>query len=259
MSYKGYLIDLDGTMYRGKAPIDGASAFIKTLQERHIPYVFVTNNSSATEEMVVEKLATFGIDTTPDHVLTSASATAKYIAREKQGATCYIIGEKGLHDACEKVGLKESTLDVDFVVMGIDREISYEKLKTAALHVRDGATFISTNKDAAIPTEEGLLPGNGSLTSVVSVSTGVAPIFVGKPEPIIMEEALRMIGLDREEVLMVGDNYTTDILAGVHAYMDTLMVLTGFSSREDVADVPKAEKPTYIMDDLYSWIEEKMS
>ncbi|WP_445324016.1 TIGR01457 family HAD-type hydrolase [Pseudogracilibacillus sp. ICA-222130] len=258
MRYKGYLIDLDGTMYRGTAPIDGAGDFIETLQAQHIPYVFVTNNSSATEAMVVEKLARFGIDTTPDHVLTSATATAKYIARAQQGATCYIIGEKGLHEACEKAGLKKSASDADFVVMGIDREISYEKLKTAALHVRRGATFISTNKDAAIPTEEGLLPGNGSLTSVVSVSTGVAPIFVGKPEPIIMEEALRMIGLDRKEVLMVGDNYTTDILAGVHARMDTLMVLTGFSSREDVVGVPEAEKPTYIMDDLHVWRKEKM-
>ena len=259
-NYKAYLIDLDGTLYKGNETIDGAKAFISYLNQHQIPHLYVTNNSTKEPEEVATKLSSMGLDAKATEVVTSALATAEYISETSPGASVYMLGGTGLKKALTSHGLQLKNDEfVDYVVIGLDEAVTYEKLATATLGVRNGATFISTNKDAAIPTEEGLLPGNGSLTSVVSVSTGVAPIFVGKPEPIIMEEALRMIGLDREEVLMVGDNYTTDILAGVHARMDTLMVLTGFSSREDVADVPKAEKPTYIMDDLYSWIEEKMS
>lgn len=115
----------------------------------------------------------------------------------------------------------------DFVVVGLDRDITYEKLAKACLAVRNGATFISTNGDIAIPTERGLLPGNGSLTSVVAVSTGVDPIFIGKPESIIMEQALKVLGIEKNEALMVGDNYDTDILAGINAGMHTLLVHTG--------------------------------
>lgn len=255
MQYKGYLIDLDGTMYRGNEQITGAKEFIDYLNEKKLPYLFITNNSTLTREAVVEKLANFDITTTKDHVLTSAIATANYIKTLNKRARCYVVGEKGLKHAIEEVGLHLTEDHCDYVVVGLDREITYEKIAKANLLIRDGATFISTNKDAAIPTEIGLLPGNGALTAAIAVSSGATPLFIGKPDKIIMEEALKLLTLTRENVLMIGDNYQTDILAGIRAEMDTLMVLTGFSKREDVAELEA--QPTYIVENLLEWMQVK--
>lgn len=257
MMYKGYLIDLDGTMYRGDARIEGAKEFIEAIYEAGRPYLFITNNSSATQEEVAAKLTRMGIRATKEQVVTSALATANYIKRKKDQARVYMIGENGLKQALTDSGAILTDQMVDFVVSGIDRDISYDKLATACLLIREGATFISTNKDAAIPTEQGLFPGNGALTSVLTVSTGVEPLFVGKPEAIIMEEALALIDMDRADVLMVGDNYETDILAGIRAEIDTLMLLTGFSTREDI--VHKREQPTYVEKDLRAWLRNRQA
>src|SRR5699024_4752491 len=160
----------------------------------------------------------------------------------------------GLHQALEHEGLQIVTDEkCDFVVIGLDRKITYNKLAKACLAIRNGAKFISTNSDIAIPTEQGLLPGNGALTSVITVSTGVEPIFIGKPEKIIMEEALLMLKLKKDETLMVGDNYNTDILAGINAGIDTLMVFTGITSYADYPKLPK--KPTYHVKNLFEWID----
>ena len=134
--------------------------------------------------------------------------------------------------------------------MGIDREITYEKLAVACLAVRNGAVFISTNGDIALPTERGFMPGNGAMTSVISVSTRTKPIFIGKPESIIMEQALRVLGTKKEETLMIGDNYDTDIRAGMNAGMDTLLVHTGVTTKELLSGYE--QKPTYVMDSLRS-------
>ena len=141
--------------------------------------------------------------------------------------------------------------DPDYVVVGIDRTITYEKLAKACIAVRNGATFISTNGDIAIPTERGLLPGNGSLTAVITVSTEVEPIFIGKPESIIMEQALTQLGTSKEETLMIGDNYRTDILAGIHAGIDTLLVHTGVTTKEHLETVE--EQPVYTAQTLDEW------
>jgi 4-nitrophenyl phosphatase len=140
----------------------------------------------------------------------------------------------------------------DYVVVGIDREINYEKLANACLAVRSGATFISTNADIALPTERGFLPGNGSITSVITVSTQIAPIFIGKPESIIMEQALAFLGTKKEETLMIGDYYDTDILAGIRTGMDTLLVHTGVTTKEQLSE--KQIQPTYSINSLSEWI-----
>ena len=145
----------------------------------------------------------------------------------------------------------------DFVVVGLDRDITYEKLAKACLAVRNGATFISTNGDIAIPTERGLLPGNGSLTSVVAVSTGVDPIFIGKPESIIMEQALKVLGIEKNEALMVGDNYDTDILAGINAGMHTLLVHTGVTTVEKLTEYEV--QPTQVVHNLTEDVETQVT
>lgn len=251
MKYKGYLIDLDGTMYRGTEVIPEAVHFVKRLKEGNIPYLFVTNNSSRTPEQVAEKLRSFSVPVEQDQVFTTSQATANYIFEKNPNASVYVIGEEGLQTAIKEKGFTFAKEEADFVVIGIDREITYEKLAIACLAVRNGATFISTNSDVAIPTERGLLPGNGSLTAVISVSTNMKPIFIGKPESIIMEQALKVIGTKKEETLMVGDNYDTDILAGINAGLDTLLVHTGVTRKEHLSLYEK--QPTYTVNSLLEW------
>lgn len=250
--YKGYLIDLDGTMYRGNEVIEGAPEFVEALHSNDVPYLFLTNNSSKTQEDVASHLNEFGIIATPDHVFTSSMAAAKYIKHQKNNARCYVIGENGLIDAIRKEGMTITDEACDFVVFGIDRHITYEKYTKACLAIRNGATFISTNSDTAIPTERGLLPGNGALTSVITVSTNQEPIFIGKPESIIMREALAVLGTKDEETVMVGDNYQTDIKAGIRAGIDTLMVFTGVTPFESYPGLDI--KPTHHVQNLVEWI-----
>lgn len=257
-NYKGYLIDLDGTMFRGNEPIDGAKAFIDWLQQKQIPYVFVTNNSSATSAQVAAKLNRMEIAANEDQVITSSKACANYIKNKVKDPLVYMIGEEGLYEALKAKGISITDQDdANVVVIGIDRDINYEKLANAALAVRKGAVFISTNSDVAIPSERGLLPGNGSLTAVISVSTGQEPTFIGKPEPIIINEALNQLGLPKKEIMMVGDNYATDITAGIRAGIDTLMVFTGVTQKEEL---PNLEiQPTYYVDNLRDWVEKIIS
>ncbi|KAB2332902.1 TIGR01457 family HAD-type hydrolase [Bacillus mesophilum] len=250
-NYKGYMIDLDGTMYRGTELIQEAADFVQKLKERNIPYLFVTNNSSKTPEQVAEKLTDFSISAHKDQVFTTSMATANYIAEKKKDASVYVIGEEGIRTAIAEQNLRPAEEDAEYVVVGIDRAISYEKLATACLAVRNGAQFISTNGDIALPTERGLLPGNGSITSVITVSTQTKPTFIGKPESIIMEQALKVLGTSLEETIMVGDNYDTDILAGMNAGMDTLLVHTGVTTKELLLGYEK--KPTYVLDSLAQW------
>lgn len=253
MKYKGYLIDLDGTMYKGTEKIEEAGQFVQKLNELNIPYLFVTNNSSRTPKQVADKLVSFDIPATEEQVFTTSMATANYIAEQKKDASVYVIGEEGIKYTIEEKGLMFGQEDADFVVVGIDRDITYEKFAVGAIAIRQGAQFVSTNGDIAIPTERGLLPGNGSLTSVLTVTTTVKPTFIGKPESIIMEQAMRVLGTDLSETLMVGDNYDTDIMAGMNAGMDTLLVHTGVTTKELLQKYDK--QPTYVIDSLSEWIE----
>lgn len=238
-------------MYKGTELIHEAAEFVKQLKSLNIPYLFVTNNSSRTPAQVAEKLRAFSIPTEDEQVFTTSQATANYIYDLNKDASIYVIGEEGIQTAIAEKGFRLAEENADVVVVGIDREISYEKLAVACLAVRNGATFISTNGDIAIPTERGLLPGNGSLTSVITVSTQTQPVFIGKPESIIMEQALAVLGTTKEETIMVGDNYDTDILAGINAGMDTLLVHTGVTKKEHLPSIKV--KPTYIVDSLAEW------
>lgn len=253
--YKGYLIDIDGTMYKGTEVIEGAIEFISYLNEQDKDYLFVTNNSSKTPDEVAEKLNNMGFQTSSEHVITSAMATAGYISEIAPGSTVYMIGGSGLRKSLTDAGLIiKDDEHVDYVVFGLDVNISYEKLSVACLAVRNGAKFISTNKDVSIPNERGFLPGNGSLTSVVSVSTGVTPIFIGKPETIIMDQAIEKINLSKDECVMIGDLYDTDILAGINSGIDTLHVQTGVTT---LAEINKKEVlPTYSVENLFEVINE---
>lgn len=249
--YKGYLIDLDGTMYRGTEGIKEAMEFVHKLDKNDIPYLYVTNNSSKTAAQVADHLNGFGIKANAEQVLTTAMATANYISKKHPDARVFMIGEEGLRQALYDKNITVTDHQPNIVVVGIDREINYEKLTKACLAVREGAVFLSTNGDIALPTERGLMPGNGAITSVISVSTQISPIFIGKPHSIIMEQAIEQIGTLKEDTLMVGDNYDTDIMAGIGVGMDTLLVHTGVTMPEHLEK--KEIQPTYRIQSMSDW------
>lgn len=250
--YEGYLIDLDGTMYRGTESIPDAVEFVNRLKQEGIPYLFVTNNSSKTPGQVADYLNRFGIAAEEKNVFTTSMATVEYLHANYPETSIYVIGEEGLTSALREKGFKFEEQDPEAVIIGIDRDITYDKLARACLAVRNGALFISTNGDIALPTEKGLLPGNGAITSVISVSTQTDPVFIGKPYPIIMDQALKALGTPKEKTLMIGDNYDTDILAGINFNMDTLLVHTGVTTKEILEH--KKRKPTYVVDTLAAWM-----
>ncbi|MDR6226242.1 TIGR01457 family HAD-type hydrolase [Desmospora profundinema] len=249
--YRGYLIDLDGTLFRGREVIEGGLAFVSGLEKRGIQTLYLTNNASRTPEQVAEKLRDFGYPAAPEQVVTSAQATAHWIGEQFGRPSVYAIGEEGLRKALHEAGCTFEEQNPDVVVMGIDRAFSYDKMKTACLAIHAGARFIGTNGDRALPTEEGLLPGNGSLIAGVAAATGIRPTFIGKPERPIMDFALKRLGMKPEETLVVGDNLMTDILAGVNVGIDTLLVFSGVTTPMEYRQ--SKVKATYTVSDLREW------
>ncbi|MFY0544772.1 TIGR01457 family HAD-type hydrolase [Brevibacillus sp. H7] len=251
--YKGYLLDLDGTIYRGSEVIAEAVPFIGYLREQGIPFLYLTNNSSASPEHVADRLTAMGLPTSPGEVYTSSMATASFLAEKAPpGTPVYVIGEDGLRRELERHGFILTEQGARYVVVGIDRSFTYEKLATAACAIRNGAEFIATNCDPALPSERGLLPGNGSLVAAVSVASGVKPTVIGKPEPLIVRYALDSLGVPADDTLIVGDNLFTDIEAGANSGLDSLLVLTGYSTAKDAEH--HSCRPTYIAADLQDWL-----
>lgn len=240
-------------MYLGKEPIPAAQRFIRRLQKTGKPFLFVTNNSSQTPEEVAYNLQNnFQVDVTADEVYTSSLATADYLKALDDGNKVFIIGENGLRTALSDAGFVEEERSPDFVVVGLDRKVTYHDFEVATLAIHKGARFIATNKDTNMPNEKGMVPGAGSLASLLVTTTRVVPTFIGKPEAIIMEGALKKICLTKKEVLMIGDNYETDILAGIENDIDTLLVFSGFTQPKDLEKVKRL--PTFQLDSLDGWL-----
>jgi len=250
--YKAICLDLDGTVYRGTEPISEAVSFIGNMQQNGIDPYFITNNSSMTRVQLREKLASFGIIADSDRIMTSAIAAAKYCKENYSGASVMMIGEKGLEEALASEGIAITATNPDVVILGIDRSITYAKLADACLALRGGAHFIATNSDKAFPTERGLVPGNGSFVTLMESATGVLPLFVGKPEPHMLEFIQVENGFRKEEMVMIGDNYDTDIQAGIRFGIDTIHVAGGVTSPKEV--LLKSQQPTYSYQTLLDWI-----
>ncbi len=252
MSYKGYLIDLDGTIYLGNEPIKAGKTFTEELQKRKIPFLFVTNNTTKEPSTVKLSLANqFDIHVNEADIYTATLATIDYMREKGLGNKVYIVGEEGLKKGILESGFIHEEKTPDYVVVGLDREINYEKLKTATLAIRNGAHFIGTNPDKNLPTDKGLIPGAGSLLALFETATNQKATVIGKPNAIIMEKALERLKLTKDDVIMVGDNYETDILAGIDNGIDSLLVLTGFTPKEAVPTLKK--KPTFVINSLDEW------
>jgi len=230
----GYLIDMDGVLYRGHELIPGADAFIHELRTREIPFRLLTNNSQRARRDIATKLDRLGIEVEEEHVFTSAMATARFLALQKPGGTAFVIGEGGLHTALHSNGYSVVDHDPDYVVVGEGRTFNLELVESAVRMIHRGAKLIATNLDPNCPTETGIRPGCGAFVALLETATGVKAFSAGKPSPIMMRAARKEIGMTTDQTIMIGDTMETDILGGVQLGYHTILVLSGGTKRDDL-------------------------
>jgi len=258
-----YVFDLDGVMYLGDTPIQYAAESIRRLVDAGKSVYYLTNNSGRTRSSYQQKLRDVnGLDVPVDRIYTSAYATSLYLNDNgAAGKTAYVIGEAGLGQELEEIGhLRVVTIpdsvdpdEIDYVIVGIDRQFTYDKLRFAHAAVTRGhATFIATNRDATFPMEVGEIPGGGSLVAALATATGLEPLTIGKPEPHAYEAILRSAGVPASESIMIGDRLDTDIAVGKRAGAQTVLVLTGVTSRQVADSAPEVWRPDMIIGDLRS-------
>ncbi|MBK1828658.1 HAD-IIA family hydrolase [Haloferula rosea] len=248
MKKTGFLLDMDGVIYRGNQLVPGADHFIARLREEGHPFLFLTNNSQRTRRDVALKLSRLGIPATDSDVFTCAMATARFLATQRPGGTAFVVGENGLANALHKNGFTVADDEVDFVVVGEGRVINFEMLEHAARLVEQGARLIATNMDTRCPTESGVRPGCGAIVAMIEKATGRQAFSVGKPSPVMMREARKELDLRTEEVVMIGDTMYTDVLGGVQMGYKTVLVLSGHTSREEISDY--AYRPDYVAESV---------
>jgi 4-nitrophenyl phosphatase len=231
------LIDMDGVLYRGRTALPGGPELLAFLDARRIGYLLVTNNSTLSPASFAARLEGMGLHVDAAHIMTSGVATAQYLATiAPAGARVNVVGEPGLAEQMQLHGFTVvADRHADYVVAGWDKTLTYEKLKNACLAIRDGAKFIGTNADKTYPLENDIIPGAGSILAALIASTDVQPLVVGKPEPIMIAQCLRLLGARAEETAMLGDRMDTDILGGYRAGTKTILVLTGISTLDEVA------------------------
>jgi NagD protein len=230
----GYLIDMDGVLYRGTELIPGADRFIQQLRAREIPFRLLTNNSQRTRRDVAAKLARMGIDVEDEHIFTSAMATARFLAEQKPGGTAFVIGEGGLLTALHQNGYAVVDHEPDYVVVGEGRTFNLELVEAAVRMILGGAKLMATNLDPSCPTHDGVRPGCGAFVALLEIATGVKAFSVGKPSPVMMRAARKELGLATDETTIIGDTMETDILGGVQLGFHTVLVLSGGTRAEDL-------------------------
>lgn len=244
----GFLIDMDGVIYRGTDLIPGADVFVRHLIEHQIPFMFVTNNSQRTRRDVAWKLRRMGIPVDDEHVFTCAMATARFLAQQKPNGTAYVIGESGLHQALHENGYTMVDTEPDYVIVGEGRTITFEAIEKAVDMIFAGARLIATNPDPNCPTPNGTRPGCGAIVAMLEKATGIEAFSVGKPSSVMMRMARKEMGLSTAETCMVGDTMETDILGGVQMGYRTVLVLSGGTKREDL--VRYAYRPDLIVESI---------
>lgn len=236
--FPGYLFDLDGTIWLSERPVAGAQETVAELRARGCRVVFLTNNSDGTREMFAQQLTSLGIPAAPEDVIGASYVMARYLHAQAPGCRCYVIGADPLREELVRAGLalRDRPGDIDYVVLGIDRDFTYRKLQTAFEAIRAGARFVATNPDAYSPSARGDLADIGALIAAIETASGRAlDKMVGKPNPTIVEIALETIGLPPNECLMVGDQLETDVLAGKRANVPVALFLRDPRVRERLA------------------------
>ncbi len=250
---QGFLIDMDGVLYRGPQLIPGADRFLAELRSRRIPFRLLTNNSQRTRRDVVAKLARMGIHVDDENIYTSAMATARFLAQQKPDGTAFVIGEGGLLTALHQNGYAVVDHEPDYVVVGEGRTFNLEQVEAAVRMILGGAKLVATNLDPNCPTQHGLRPGCGAMVAMLEVATGVKAFSVGKPSPIMMRAARKEMGLATDETTMIGDTMETDILGAVQLGFHTVLVLSGGTNLEDLPNY--AYRPEIVVDTLAEFSE----
>jgi NagD protein len=245
---KSYLIDMDGVLVSGRTMIPGADQFIERLQAREAEFLVLTNNPIYTPRDLAHLLKTSGLDVPAERIFTSALATARFIQSQHPNGTAFVIGESGLTEAIHNAGYVITDRDPDYVVLGETHTYNIERITQAIRLVAAGARFIATNPDPSGPAEGGLVPACGAMAALIESASGVSPFFVGKPNPLMMRTALNFLDVHSEDTVMVGDRMDTDMVAGVESGMETILVLTGVTRREDVSRYPY--RPTRILESV---------
>jgi len=251
---KGFIFDMDGVLYRGKMPLPGVADLFNALTIRGIPFLLATNNSMATPEHYVKRMADMGVSVTEAQIQTSATATRDVLKEELPEGACILavgmpaLSETLLTDTTFVLATDHPDRKIDAVVVGLDLEFTYQKLQVASDAVRAGARYIATNADATLPNEHGMQPGAGSIVAAISAAGGVTPTVVGKPQILMMTKGVEHLGIRPSEAVMVGDRLDTDVLSGHRAGLRTALVLTGVSQRGDFETAEVL--PDYVFADL---------
>jgi NagD protein len=244
---KNYLIDMDGVLVRGRTVIPGADEFIQRLIDRRAEFLVLTNNPRYTPADLAHRLGTMGLQVPPERIFSSAMATARFLQSQKPEGTAFVLGESGLTSAIHGIGYVITDLNPNYVVLG-EGSFDLEQLTKAIRLVAAGAHFLATNPDPSGPGEGGAVPACGAMAAFIEKASGVAPYFVGKPNPLMMRTALNYLDVHSEDTIMVGDTMATDIKGGVEAGLETILVLTGVTQQEQVGRFPF--QPTRVFDSV---------
>jgi len=245
---KHYLIDMDGVLVRGKQVIPGAVQFLERLKERGSRFLVLTNNPIYTPGDLAHRLSVIGLPIEERQIFTSALATARFLHSQRPRGTAFVIGESGLSEAIHAIGYVITDHNPDYVVLGETFSYNFESITRATRLVAAGARFIATNPDPSGPSEGGLVPACGAMAALIEAASGVRPFFIGKPNPLMMRTALNHLEVHSENTVMIGDRMDTDVIAGVQNGMETILVLSGVTRREEIARYPY--QPTRVVESL---------
>ncbi|MDR3258431.1 MAG: HAD-IIA family hydrolase [Fusobacteriaceae bacterium] len=235
---KGFICDMDGVIYHSNKLLPGVKEFVNWLYNENKKFLFLTNSSSSTAKELQIKLERMGLEIDESHFYTSALATAKFLSNQMPDCSAYVIGDHGLQNALYDVGITYNELNPDYVVIGETKNYNYDNIVKAVRLVLKGAKLIGTNTDMTGPAEDGLIPACRALISPVELATGKTAYFVGKPNPLMMRTGLQILGIHSDESVMIGDRMDTDIIAGIETGLDTILVLSGVTSRESISEYP---------------------
>lgn len=242
---KGFICDMDGVIYHGNKLLPGVSEFVNWLIESKKKFVFLTNSPERTPHELSMKLERMGLSVSPDHFYTSAMATAEFLHSQAPGCSAYVIGEAALSKALYDQKIYMNDINPDYVVMGETRTYCFEKIEKAIELVNKGAKLIGTNPDTIGPTERGIMPATGALMAPIEIATGKKAYFVGKPNPLMLRHGLRKIECHSEDIAFIGDRMDTDIIAGIESNVDTVLVLSGVTAKENIQSFPY--RPKYVL------------
>jgi NagD protein len=251
---RSWLMDMDGVLVREEHPIPGAADFLARLQELGTPFLVLTNNSIYTRRDLAARLRRTGLVVPEESIWTSALATARFLDDQRPGGSAFVIGEAGLTTALHAYGYTMTDSDPDYVVLGETRTYSFERITRAIRLVAAGARFIATNPDNVGPSPDGLLPATGSVAALISRATGADPYYVGKPNPLMMRSALNAIDAHSEHTAMIGDRMDTDVVSGLEAGLEAILVLTGVTTRAEAERYPY--RPARIVDSVAELVDE---